>query len=78
MKQSAKKKIKSLIKSSKLFMDQITDDMFIVDKNLIIQYINDSTLSVFGYSRDGGSGFDNQDEWRAETIRIYAMAECVQ
>jgi PAS domain S-box-containing protein len=41
--------IKSVIKSSQLFIDRITDPFFITDCDLIIWYINQSALDVMGY-----------------------------
>jgi len=48
----SKSKIRSVIKSGRAFIDGITDPLFIVDKNLIVHYINDAALKALGYSRE--------------------------
>ncbi len=45
-------KIKSIIRKSSLFLDGITDPMFVVDSELVIRYINSNTLSLMGYRED--------------------------
>ncbi|MBN1498675.1 MAG: PAS domain-containing protein [Spirochaetes bacterium] len=53
---SSEKKIKSVVKGSRNFIQRINDPMFIVDDELKIQYINDIALKALGYSRNDVEG----------------------
>jgi PAS domain S-box-containing protein len=44
--------IKAVIKSSRVFIDRMTDPLFITDKNLKVMYINKPALDVLGYSEE--------------------------
>lgn len=44
--------LKSLIKKSKLFLDSLSDPIFIVDNDLRVQYANKKSLSQLGYTAE--------------------------